>query len=42
LYISVVILSPALLQVSKSLIGIECKVGLVIPLTSGLPPGPYL
>jgi len=42
LYISLVIFSPALLQVSKSLIGIECKEGLVIPLTSGLPPGPCL
>ena len=42
LYISFVIFSPAFLQVFKSFIGIECNDGLVIPLTSGLPPGPCL
>ena len=36
------IFSPAFLQVSKSFMGIECNEGLVIPLTSGLPPGPCL
>ena len=42
LYISFVIFSPALLQASKSVMGIECNEGLVIPLTSGLLPGPCL
>ena len=42
LYISFVIWLPAFLHVSKSFIGIECNEGLVIPLTSGLAPGPCL
>ena len=35
-------LFAAFLQLSKFSIGIECNDGLVIPLTSGLPPGPCL
>ena len=42
LNISFVIFSPAFLHVSKFFMGIECKEGLVIPLTSGLLPGPCL
>jgi len=42
LYISLVIFSTAILQVSKSFIGIESNEGLVIQLTSGLSPGPCL
>ena len=42
LYISSVIFLPAILHVSKSFIRIEYNDGLVIPLTSGLAPGPCL
>ena len=42
LNISFVIFSPAFLHVAKFFMGIECKEGLVIPLTSGLLPGPCL
>ncbi len=42
LNISFVIFSPAFVHVSKFFMGIECKEGLVIPLTSGLLPGPCL